>query len=272
MDIKEIERIVRKEIVDHLFQIQDFIVVGNWKMNHTKNEVITFLDEISNHDFGKKNTVVIVPPSPYLSIFEEKLRYSSVYYGAQNFYPRDSGAFTGEISIKMIQDFGCKYALVGHSERRNIFYECNAFASKKVEACIKNKIQPILCIGENLDQRKLGEYKQLLGNQLKEGLVRVTGNELLNVIIAYEPIWAIGTGETATPDQVEEVHIFIRKYLVDAYGIEIGSKIPILYGGSVNPSNVKELALAQNVSGFLIGGASLKAQSFIEINDILNGK
>ncbi len=272
MNKTDIEQIVRQEIINSVLQTQDFLVVGNWKMNKTKQEVTTFLDETVNHDFGQKNTVVIIPPSPYLYLFENKLRYSKILYGVQNFYPKDSGAFTGEVSISMARDFGCKYALVGHSERRNIFYECNEFSSKKVLACIQNQIKPILCIGEKLEQRNKEDYKQFLKDQIKEGLSLLADSERSKVIIAYEPIWAIGTGETASPSQVEEVHMFLRNYLIDEYGYDIGKNIPLLYGGSVTSTNVKDLALAQCVSGFLIGGASLNPQTFIEINDILNGK
>jgi len=272
MDKRDIEQIVRKEIISSVMQTQDFMIAGNWKMQKTKHEVSSFLDDIADHDFGLKNTVIIAPPTPYLYLFEDKLRYSNVLYGAQNFYPKDSGAYTGELSISMMLDLGCKYAICGHSERRTIFNECNEFISKKVSACVQNQIKPILCIGENLEQRRSNNYKDFLTAQIKEGLSKISGSELSKVVIAYEPIWAIGTGETASPSQVEEIHIFLRNYLVNEFGSEIGKQIPLLYGGSVKPSNVKELALAQSVSGFLIGGASLNAQTFIEISDILNGK
>ncbi len=272
MNDKEIEQIIRDEIVKSILQTQEFLVVGNWKMNKTKPEVIAFLDAISNYDFGEKNTVVIAPPSPYLYLFEDRLRYSKILYGVQNFYPKENGAFTGEISFDMVRDFGAKYAIIGHSERRTIFSECNMFVSKKVRSCIQNQIRPIMCVGENIEQRKSNDFKTFITDQITEGLSLISEKDLLNVIIAYEPIWAIGTGETATPDQVEETHMFIRKFLMDKYGPEIGKEIPLLYGGSVNSANVKSLALAQSVSGFLIGGASLSAQTFIEINDILNGR
>ncbi|QVK20389.1 triose-phosphate isomerase [Mycoplasmatota bacterium] len=271
MERNDIKTVIRNEIVNCLLELQGFLVVGNWKMNKTKQEVKSFLNDIASYDFGEKNTIVIVPPNPYLYLFEEKLRYSKVLYGVQNIYPKGNGAFTGELSLEMANDFGCKYAIIGHSERRTIFSECNVFISKKVRACVQNQIKPILCIGENLEERKNDNYKQLLINQIKEGLSRIDVSELSKVVIAYEPIWAIGTGETATPDQVEETHIFIRKFLTDEYGSDVGNDIPLLYGGSVNPTNVKKLALAQSVSGFLIGGASLNAQTFKEINNILNG-
>lgn len=272
MDKREIEEIVRNEIVKSVLDSQEFIIAGNWKMNKSKQEVISFLDEVANYDFGGKNKIIIAPPNPYLYLFEEKLRYSQVLYGVQNLFPKESGAFTGELSYKVAKDFGAKYAILGHSERRTLFDECDLLISKKVRICVQNQIQPILCIGENLENRKNGNYKQILTNQIKEGLIRISGTELNDVIIAYEPIWAIGTGETATPIQVEETHMFIREFLINEYGTELGNKIPLLYGGSVKPSNVKELALAQSVSGFLIGGASLEASSIIEINDILNNK
>lgn len=269
MNKKNIEDIVRKEIIKSVIDSEEFIIAGNWKMNKTKHEVISFLDQISNHDFGNKNKIIIAPPNPYLYLFEEKLRYSQVLYGVQNLFPKESGAFTGELSYEMARDFGAKYAIIGHSERRTLFAESDKLVSKKVRICVQNNIIPILCIGENLDQRRGGTFKQHLTNQIKEGLIRISGDELKDVIIAYEPIWAIGTGETATPDQVEETHMFLRKYLIDEYGKEFGENIPLLYGGSVKTSNVLDLALAQSVSGFLIGGASLEAQSLIEINDIL---
>lgn len=270
MDKKNIEDIVRRELVKSIIDSQEFIIAGNWKMNKTKHEVISFLDEIADHDFGNKNKIIIAPPNPYLYLFEDKLRYSQVLYGVQNFFPKESGAFTGELSYEMIRDFGAKYAIVGHSERRALFNECDEFVSKKVRICVQNNIIPILCIGENLEQRKSGEYKRHLTNQIQEGLARISGDEIKDIIIAYEPIWAIGTGETATPDQVEETHMFLRKFIVDEYGKETGENIPLLYGGSVKTSNVLDLALAQSVSGFLIGGASLDAKSIIEINKILN--
>ena len=269
MNKKNIEDIVRKEIIKSVIDSQEYIIAGNWKMNKTKHEVISFLDQIANHDFGGKNKIIIAPPNPYLYLFEEKLRYSQVLYGVQNLYPKGSGAFTGELSYEMAKDFGAKYAIIGHSERRTIFEENDSIISEKVKICIQNMIQPILCIGENLDQRKDGDYKQYLTNQIKDGLSKISGDELKDVIIAYEPIWAIGTGETATPEQVEDTHMFLRKYLIDEYGKEFGESIPLLYGGSVKTSNVLDLALAQSVSGFLIGGASLEASSLIEINNIL---
>ena len=271
MNENEIKDLIRKEIVQSVLEIQDFYIIGNWKMNKTRNEVINFLDKVKDHDFGNKNKIIITPPSVYLHLFEDKLRYSQVLYGVQNLFPKESGAFTGELSYSAAKDYGAKYSILGHSERRGLFFECDELVSKKVRICVQNDIRPILCIGESMTYRQSDTYKDFLVGQIKEGLNRTKQEELSQVIIAYEPIWAIGTGLSATPEQVEDTHMFIRKYLTDTYG-EIGKSIPLLYGGSVNKSNVKDLALADSVSGFLIGGASLDAQSFIDINDILNGK
>lgn len=272
MDVKEIKEIIRRELVEGILQIQDFYVIGNWKMYKTKQEVIAFLDKVTNHDFNEKNHVVVIPSNPFLYLFEERLRYSRIEYGVQNIYPKEEGAFTGELSIRQAKDFGARYAIVGHSERRTIFNEENSLLSDKVSACIKNKIRPILCIGEDLNRRERDDYKDFLVTQIREGLSQISKDELKQVIIAYEPIWAIGTGVTATAKQVEETHMFIRATLKREYGDEYGQAIPILYGGSVKSNNVKELALADAVSGFLIGGASLDADSFIQINEILSGR
>lgn len=271
MNQHDIKELVKKELIESIFNIQEFYVVGNWKMNKNRNEVIDFLEKVADYDFGEKNKVVIIPQNPYLFLFEEKLRYSKVEYGVQNVHHEMNGAFTGELSYRAALDFGARYAIIGHSERREIFNECDDFISKKMESLVKTNIQPIFCIGEDLNTRNENNYKNHLMRQIREGLKRLHKDELKRIIIAYEPIWAIGTGVTATPDQVEETHKFLRKFLTIEYG-EVGKDIPLLYGGSVKPANVKELALAQCVSGFLIGGASLQPETFIKINDILNGK
>lgn len=271
MDHYEIRDLVKKELVSGIIKTQDFYVIGNWKMNKTKREVIDFLDQVASYDFGSKNHVGIIPSNPYLYLFEQKLRYSKIAYGVQNVHFKESGAFTGEISYKQALDFGSKYAIIGHSERRNIFNECNVIIGQKVKSCVNNHLKPILCIGEDLEKRENDTYKDFLYLQIIDALSNLTPDELKKVIIAYEPIWAIGTGVTATPTQVEQTHVFIKNVLANEYG-EVGKNIPILYGGSVKPSNVLELALAEGVSGFLIGGASLEADSFIEINNKLNGK
>lgn len=261
--------IVRQMANSEVIKSKNFVIAANWKMNKNSKEVANFLDSIIKINWDNKNTVVLFPPSPYLYLMRDKLRYSKVLYGIQNIYWEDSGAFTGEISTDMAKDFGSKFAIIGHSERRNIFFETDEMMCKKVEKCIKDGIRPVLCIGENLDERKSGAYREKLKTQLSIGLEKVNGDKLEKIVIAYEPVWAIGTGVNATPDQVEETHGYIRNILDGLFGNRNSQNIPILYGGSVKPSNVTEIAVAQNVSGFLIGGASLKFEDMKEIIGLL---
>lgn len=249
-----------------------FIIAANWKMNKNAKEVCEFLASIDKVIGNNKNTTILFPPFPYLYLMRDKLRYSKVLYGVQNVHWEGSGAFTGEVSVNMAKDFGSKYAIIGHSERRNLFFETDEMMRKKVEACIKSGIKPILCIGENLDERNSNQYKERLKNQITRGLEKVNSEMADNVVLAYEPVWAIGTGLNATPEQVEETHGFIRSVLDSLFGNSYSKKISILYGGSVKPSNVTEIAVAENVSGFLIGGASLKFDDIKQIMDLLDGE
>ena len=264
--------IVRQVAMSQTLKSKNFIVAANWKMNKNTKEVKEFLEEVNKLIWDIRNTVVLFPPSPYLYLMRDKLRYSKVLYGIQNIYHEDSGAFTGEVSVNMAKEFGCKYAIIGHSERRNLFFETDDMTCKKVEASLKDGLKPILCIGENLGERNNNAYREKLRKQLLCGLEKVSSQRAEEVIIAYEPVWAIGTGLNATPNQVEETHTYIRKVLDSLFGDSSGGKIPILYGGSVKPSNVTQIAIAQNVSGFLIGGASLKANEFKEIIGLLDDK
>ncbi|MFL0248701.1 triose-phosphate isomerase [Clostridium sp. WILCCON 0185] len=265
-DLKEdIYKLVKEAAYSETIKSKSFIIAANWKMNKNTKEVIEFLDFLNKAALDEKNTFVLFPPYPYLYLMRDKLRYSKVLYGVQNMFWENSGAFTGEVSPAMAKDFGCKYAIIGHSERRNIFKETDEMLEKKVEACIKNGLKPILCIGENLEERQSKRYEEKLKNQLVNGLAKLNPESLDNVIIAYEPVWAIGTGMNATPAQVEDTHGYIRYILNSLYGADTSEKIPILYGGSAKASNVIELAIAQNVSGFLIGGASLCIKEFKEI-------
>lgn len=273
--IKVIEKnflyeLVRQVAIAETLKSKNFIIAANWKMNKNTKEVTEFLETINKVTWNSKNTVVLFPPNPYLYLMRDKLRYSKILYGIQNIYWEDSGAFTGEVAVNMAKDFGCKYAIIGHSERRNLFFENDEMMTKKVETSLNNGIKPILCIGENLDERKGNTYREKLRKQLSSGLEKVNSEMAESVIIAYEPVWAIGTGLNATPNQVEETHTYIRNVLNSLLGDTCGGKIPILYGGSVKPSNVIEIALAQNVSGFLIGGASLKATEFNDIIGLLD--
>lgn len=267
-------RMIEKEYIYKLVQqiastqtikAKNYIIAANWKMNKNTKEVNEFLGDLSEITWSDKNSVVLFPPHPYLYLMRDKLRYSKTLYGVQNMFCENSGAYTGEISPNMAKDFGCKYVIIGHSERRSLFFETDELLEKKVEACIIHGIKPVLCIGENLEERNGNRFEERLKNQLIKGLGKVKKDKLDNVVIAYEPMWAIGTGINATPDQVEDTHGYIRYALDSLYGGAAAEKIPILYGGSVKASNVMELAVAQNVSGFLIGGASLKIEEFKEI-------
>jgi triosephosphate isomerase (TIM) len=261
----DLYEIVKQVAYSEIIKTKDFIIAANWKMNKNTKEVAEFLDFLNKLALDEKNTFVLFPPNPYLYLMRDKLRYSKVLYGVQNIFWENSGAFTGEVSPAMAKDFGCKYAIIGHSERRNIFKETDEMLERKVEACIKNGLKPILCIGENLEERQSKRYQEKLKNQLVKGLAKLNSENLDNLAIAYEPVWAIGTGMNATPAQVEDTHGYIRYTLNSLYGEAFAEKIPILYGGSVKASNASDLAIAENVSGFLIGGASLCTKEFKEI-------
>lgn len=262
--------LVRQVASSEVIKGKEFIIAANWKMNKNAQDTASFLDAINKITWNSKNTIVLFPPSPYLYLMRDKLRYSKILYGIQNVHWEDSGAYTGEISVNMARDFGCKYAIIGHSERRNLFFENDDMMSKKVEKCIKSGVKPVLCIGENLSERNSGQYKDILKRQISRGLEKVNKEMAQNVLIAYEPVWAIGTGVNAAPEQVEETHGYIRSVLDMLFGDNYSQKIPILYGGSVKPSNAAEIAVAGNVSGFLIGGASLKFDDMKEIIGLLD--
>jgi triosephosphate isomerase (TIM) len=272
MEVDFLYDLVRRVTISEILKSKNFIIAANWKMNKNTKEVSEFLEVMNKVTWNCKNTLVLFPPSPYLYLMRDKLRYSKILYGVQNLHWETSGAFTGEVAGSMAKDFGCKYSIIGHSERRSLFFEKDDMLCKKVEASIKNEIKPILCIGENLEERNSNTYKEKLKTQLMDGLDKVKPEMAERVIIAYEPLWAIGTGVNATPTQVEETHNYIRGVLNSLFGTSIGEKLPILYGGSVKPSNVIDIAVAQNVSGFLIGGASLSVCEFKEIVSLLDGE
>jgi len=244
--------------------MKKLFLVANWKMNGNKisnKKLINFVNDRIN-----KNTnieVVICPPFIYLSQILE-LKGSSIKLGAQNISESQNGAFTGEISGSMLRDLKVDYVIIGHSERRQMYNDSNSVISKKFELAHQNKLTPILCVGESIDERKSGQTLTIVQSQIKS-IIESTRIELFaKSIIAYEPIWAIGTGETATPQEAEEMHSNIRKILQD-YDSNIATSIPILYGGSVNGANSKDLFTMKNINGGLIGGASLNGEEFVEI-------
>ena len=240
------------------------IVAANWKMNLLRKEDVSLFSGLSNSLSDYKGAeVVVFPPSIYLADLLQ-VTNTAIHVGAQNFYFEEKGAFTGEVSATQLKDLGCSYALVGHSERRMIFAESNELLFKKIKAGIKAGLHIIYCCGESLEQRELGNEKTIIREQI-EVLRTLSIEELNKISIAYEPIWAIGTGVTAAPSQAEEMHAFIRGVLSDLFSESISDVISILYGGSCNENNAKDLFSCQNIDGGLIGGASLKRNSFLQI-------
>lgn len=244
------------------------IVAGNWKMNKTFQEAEDLIFEISDalHENGKGETIVIVcPPAPYLEMATDIASENDFYIGAQNAAEFESGAYTGEISAAMLQSMGVSYVILGHSERRQYFGEKdNRIAAKITQAFSKNII-PIYCCGEVLDERNSGKHFEVVRNQISEAMFHLSAEQAAEVIIAYEPVWAIGTGVTASPDQAQEMHKFIRSIIEEKFGKKVADEIVILYGGSCNATNAVELFAQPDVDGGLIGGASLKAPDFVTI-------
>ncbi|CDZ75942.1 Bifunctional PGK/TIM [Legionella massiliensis] len=245
------------------------IVAGNWKMNGQIDQIKSLLQQLVNLiDKQNKAQCVVLPPSIYLPLIKEYLSETTIKWGAQNVYPREAGAFTGEISAPMLQDYDCRYVLVGHSERRRLFSEDEKFVADKFHHVKDHGMIPVLCVGETQEEREQGLTEQILAKQL----LAVTGEReqcFKNCVIAYEPVWAIGTGQTATPEQVQNVHASIRA-LVAEFNKDDAERLPILYGGSVNEKNAAALFAMPDVDGGLIGGASLNAQQFVEIVKCIN--
>lgn len=241
-------------------------VMGNWKMNGTEAMAHDLLRELNKEikDLPNNTECVVFPPAVYLPLTQNILAKTIIQWGAQNIYPALSGAYTGEISLAMIKDCGCKYVLVGHSERRHIFNESENFIREKFHQVKEHDMIPVLCVGETEAERKSGHTETVLKSQL-EALHKNDNKELFaNCIIAYEPVWAIGTGLTASPDEAEAAHKFIREH-VATYNQQDAELLPILYGGSVNEKNAHSLFSMPNIDGGLVGGCSLKAKQFVEI-------
>lgn len=234
-------------------------------MNNDLAETEMFLVELKKQVFPENVVLMIAPPFTSLNQAFKSLREHPVAIVAQNMHQSNEGAFTGEISAKMLKSVGAKTVIVGHSERREIFHEDNLVLAEKVNTALENEMTVIFCIGEELSDRKKGTYFELIKTQLEEGLFHVSNDSWENIIVAYEPVWAIGTGETASPEQVQEMHKFIRKTIAESYSKAIAEKVSILYGGSVKPDNAKEIFGQADVDGGLIGGASLKVDSFMKI-------
>ena len=245
------------------------IVAGNWKMNASKESVKKLMAGILSGMDGVKSEVLVCAPFPYLSQVESLIADSEIMLGAQNLNINASGAFTGEVSASMIKEFGAKHVIVGHSERREYFGESDAFLAEKTDAVLAAGSTPIFCCGEPLDIREAGTQNSFVETQLKNSLFHLSAEEITKVVIAYEPIWAIGTGKTASSEQAQEIHAYIRSVFAVQYGQAIADQISILYGGSVKASNAKEIFSQPDVDGGLVGGASLIATEFVAIINAL---
>ena len=241
-------------------------IAGNWKMYKTIPEAVELVKALKEASSGQiEAELIVIPPLTALSEVKKAIEGSQVKLGAQNLHWENEGAFTGEVSAPMLKDAGCEFVVIGHSERRQYFGETDETVNKKIKAALAHGLIPIMCIGESLNEREKGKTIEKVEDQINSGLEGLGKDEIGLLIIAYEPIWAIGTGLTATPTQAEEVHIFIREKLAEKYGNETASCAIILYGGSVKPANAYELIKERNINGALVGGASLEAESFIEI-------
>ncbi|MCK5305583.1 MAG: triose-phosphate isomerase [Candidatus Omnitrophica bacterium] len=242
------------------------LIAGNWKMNKTATEAIQLAAEIKRELFDVDGLDILVcPPFTALVAVQDVLGSSIIELGGQNMHFEEKGAYTGEISGPMLKDAGCKYVILGHSERRHVFGELDEEINKKVKTAISDRLIPILCVGEKLEEREADRTSDVVRGQLEAGLIDIDLTDSAKLVIAYEPVWAIGTGKTATSQQAQEVHLFIRGLLNDRYGVDISQGIRILYGGSIKPANIEELIKEPDVDGGLIGGASLEAGSFCEI-------
>lgn len=245
------------------------IVAGNWKMNKTFEEAQALASEVVNmvkDEVTNDALVVLCPSFPYLPAISKAVAGSAnIHVGAQNCHQQASGAYTGEVSAPMLQSVGVAYVILGHSERRQYFQEDNQLLEAKVKAVLQQGLKPIFCIGESLEEREQDQTFAVLETQLKEGLFHLSNEEFDQVVIAYEPIWAIGTGKTASSQQAQEVHAFIREQIARAYDAAAAQQTTILYGGSCNPANARELFACPDIDGGLIGGASLKSRDFVDI-------
>lgn len=242
------------------------VIAGNWKMNKTMQEARDFIKEVVGKiEASDQVEAVVCAPFPYLPALVEAVKGSPVKVGAQTMHYEESGAFTGEVSPNMLVDIGVSHVILGHSERREYFAETDETVNKKVHAALSQNLTPILCVGESLEQREAGETKSQVERQVKAALEGVSKADLSRVIIAYEPIWAIGTGKTASSEDANEVCAHVREVLASIYSQEVADQVVVQYGGSVSPDNVEELLATSDIDGALVGGASLEVDSFLQL-------
>jgi triosephosphate isomerase (TIM) len=243
------------------------VIAGNWKMNNDLQESEKLIVELKKLLQNEKPNcdVIVCPPFTSLSESSKLVNGSIIKLGAQNMHFEESGAFTGEVSASMLKSVGCDFVILGHSERRAIFGENNEMINKKIKKALSVGLKPIFCVGELLEEREKGITNDVVKRQVLKGLAGISADDMKNIIIAYEPVWAIGTGKTATPAQAQEVHEFIRDLIEIDYSLEVANDLVIQYGGSVKPDNAKELLSQKDIDGALVGGACLKADSFMGI-------
>jgi len=244
------------------------IVAGNWKMNQNfaqADELLFNIGDNMENNVPEDVELIICPPFVFLEMATDFAQNYEYKIGAQNISQHEAGAFTGEISAEMLASMDLEYCIIGHSERRKYFGETSEMLAKKVDLLLENDIEPIFCIGEQLEEREAGNHFDVIKNQIENGVFHLSIEEFANIILAYEPVWAIGTGVTASPAQAQEVHAYIRTLIVEKYGQEVADNTSILYGGSCNAKNAKELFSQQDVDGGLIGGAALKSEDFLTI-------
>ena len=242
------------------------IIAGNWKMNKTLREAMDLAKALRVKLINvNKVDIVLCPTAPNLMAVSEIIKDTNIELGAQNMHWEKSGAFTGEVSSAMLKSVGCSYVILGHSERRQFFGETDEGVNRKINSALSDGLTPIVCVGESLEQRQNGVTEEIVGQQVRGCLADLSEGEVTSLVLAYEPIWAIGTGINATPEQAEEVHSFIRKLLTELYNSSVAESIRIQYGGSVKPDNATILLSQSNIDGALVGGASLSADSFADI-------
>ena len=249
--------------------MREFLIAGNWKMNLGLEEaealVSQLVEAVEEYDLDEGVNVLICPPYLMLPTAADIAFDSNLWVGAQNVYHKSNGAYTGEISATMLAEAGAEYCIVGHSERRQYFAETDELINAKVKILLENDIYAIVCVGETIDERRAGRENDVVRTQLEGCLKDLSDTDMAKVVIAYEPVWAIGTGETATPQQAQEMHAYIRQVLGSIFDAEVAEEVQILYGGSMNAGNARELLSCPDVDGGLIGGASLKADQFLTI-------
>ncbi len=246
--------------------MRKIIIAGNWKMNKLISEAKELVRELKILVEGISEVeIVVCPVYTALYVVSQEISGSNIKLGSQDCFWEEKGAYTGEVSPVMLKDVGAEFVIIGHSERRQYFHETNEWVNKKTKKALEVGLRPIVCVGERLEEREAGKTFEVVRDQLEGGLGNLSSSDMMRVVIAYEPVWAIGTGKTATPSQAQEVHEFIRKWIAEKFGEKVAEEVTIQYGGSVKPNNARDLLSQKDIDGALVGGASLNAKDFAEI-------